>query len=100
VFPDQPLVGDRPATAHRPAVAAGGKPRLGPLQRRPPLARQVADRGAGLHGVKPVGVIDLVAQIRCTQRASSGCQQRLEPGPLLSEQRPCPRLIHTASSSR
>src|SRR5688500_13673299 len=32
----QPLVGDRLAAAYRPAVAAGGKPGLGPLERRPP----------------------------------------------------------------
>jgi len=40
----QPLVGDQPAAAHRPAEAAGGKPRLGPLQRRPPRTQQLIHR--------------------------------------------------------
>src|SRR6266545_2442939 len=90
----QPLVGDRPAAAHRPAVVAGGQPRLCPLQRRPPLPQELVDCRAGLLGVAPVGVVDLVAQVGRLRLAGLGRQQPLEPGSFLGEQCLCVRLVH------
>jgi hypothetical protein len=59
----QPLVTDRLAAGHRPAVATGGKPGLGPHQRRPPGSQELVDGHVGLLGGAPVGVVDLVAQL-------------------------------------
>jgi hypothetical protein len=59
----QPLVSDGLAAADRPAVAAGGKPGLGPLQRRPLCSQELVDGHAGLVGVAPVGVVDVIAQL-------------------------------------
>jgi hypothetical protein len=59
----QPLVGDRLAAADRAAVAAGGQPGLGPPQRRPPGLQELVDGQAGLFGVAPVGVVDVIAQL-------------------------------------
>jgi hypothetical protein len=96
----QPLVGDRPAAADRPAVAAGGQPRLGPAQRRPPGSQELADGCAGLLGVAPVGVVDLIAQLGGLGFAGRSLQQPLEPGSRGGEQRSRPGLVDRASSGR
>src|SRR5512132_1446754 len=72
----QPLVGDRLAAADRPAVAAGGKPGLSPLQRRPPCSQELVDGGAGLLGVAPIGVVDLVAQLGRRRFPAAACSSR------------------------
>jgi hypothetical protein len=53
----QPLVGDRLAAADRAAVAAGGKPRLDPLQRRPSWVAAAEDEVGDAAGGnrQPVG---------------------------------------------
>jgi hypothetical protein len=96
----QPLVRDRLAAADRPAVAAGGKPGLGPLQRRPPCSQELVDGQAGLLGVAPVGVVDLVAQLGRLRFPGGSLEQSLEPGSLAGEQGTGPGPVHVASSGR
>jgi hypothetical protein len=96
----QPLVGDRLAAADRTAVAAGGQPRLGPMQRRPPGSQELVDGHPGLLGVAPVGVVDLVAQLGRLRFAGLGLQQPLEPGSLAGQQRSRLRLVHLASCAQ
>jgi hypothetical protein len=82
------------------AVAAGGQPGLGPHQRRPPCSQQLVDGQAGLLGVAPVGVIDVIAQVGRLRFAGLGLQQPLEPGSFAGEQRSRLSLVHLASSDR
>jgi hypothetical protein len=95
----QPLVGDRLAAADRPTVAAGGKPRLGPLQRRPPRSQELVDGHAGLLGVAPVAVVHFITQLSSLRFPGLSLQQPLEPGSLAG-QRARPSLVHVASSGR
>jgi hypothetical protein len=79
---------------------AGGKPRLGPLQRRPPCSQELVDGLAGLLRVAPVGVVNFVAQLGRLRFAGVGLQQPLEPGSLAGEQRSRLGVVHLASSGR
>jgi hypothetical protein len=78
------------AAADRTAVGAGGKPRLGPLQPRPPGSQELVDGHAGLRGVAPVGVVDLIAELGGLRSPGVGLQQPLEPGALASQQHRAP----------
>jgi hypothetical protein len=73
---------------------------LSPRQRRPPCPQDLVDGRAGLLGVAPVGVVDLVAQLGRLRFAGRGLQQPLEPGSLAGEQRSRLGLVHLASSGR
>ena len=96
----QPLVGDGLAAVDRPAVGAGGKPGLGPLQRRSPGLQELVDGHAGLLGVAPVGVVDFIAELGRLRFAGVGLQQSLEPDSLGGEQGSRLGLVHVASSAR
>jgi hypothetical protein len=81
-------------------VAAGGQPRLGPLQRRPSRSQELVDGGVGLLGVAPGGVVDLVAQFVPFRVAGGSLEQPPAPGSLTGEQRSCLGLVPSCPLDR
>jgi hypothetical protein len=56
--------------------------------------QELVDGPAGLFGVAPVGVIDLIAELGRLRIVGRGLQQPLEAGSLAGEQRSRLGLVH------